>query len=69
MVMRAIDKIGLTKEAFKAIYKEYGGFNDQFNKNHPEHGKEESFLSFLKDGSESLVKEETDLVVDIINRG
>ena len=45
--MRAIDKIGLTKEVFKAMYKEYGGFNDQFNKNHPEHGKEESFLSFL----------------------
>ena len=67
--MRAIEKIGLTKEAFKAMYEEYGGFNNHFNKNHPEHGKEESFLSFLIDGSKSLADEETELVVDIINRG
>ena len=67
--MRAIEKIGLTKEVFKAMYEEYGGFNSQLNKNHPEHGKEETFLSFLKNGSESLVNEETELVVDIINKG
>ena len=53
--MRAIEKIGLTKEVFKAMYEEYG--------------KEETFLSFLKNGSESLVNEETELVVDIINKG
>lgn len=67
--MRAIEKIGITQEVFRTIYEEYGGFNSQFNKNHPEHGKEETFLSFLKNGSRSLADDESELVTDIINRG
>lgn len=67
--MRAIEKTGLTREAFKTMYEEYNGFNSQANKKHLEHGEEESFLSFLIDGSKCLANEETDLVVDIINGG
>lgn len=67
--MRAIEKLGLTRESFGKMYDEYEGFNSQFNKNHPEHDQEETFFAFLKKGSESLVNEEAELVVDIINRG
>lgn len=69
IIIRAIEKLGLTREAFKELYDEFDGFNSQFNKNHPEHGKEETFLTFLRNGSISLVADEGDLVTDIISRG
>lgn len=66
--MSAMERLGITREAFKAMYDEYNGFNDNFNKNHPEHNKGETYLTFLKNGSLSLVDKEPELVEDIINR-
>lgn len=67
--MRVIEKLGLTREKFKIIYDENGGFNNQFNKNHPTYGIGEKFLSFLNAGSKHLAESETELIKDIINRG
>lgn len=67
--MRAVDKIGLTKEAFFALYKKYGGFDEEFNRNHPSYRNGESFTSFLNSGSEKLIDEESKLVESIINIG
>lgn len=64
--MRAIEQIGLTKEAFKELYEQYNGFDDQFNKNHPTYNSDESFMQFLSAGSRKLISEDKDLVKDII---
>lgn len=67
--MRTIEALGITEEEFKKMYDEYNGFNDTFNKNHPSYGQGEDFLIFLKEGSEKLINENRDLVVDIIQKG
>lgn len=67
--MRAIEAMGITKEVFKEMYNEYSGFNNTFNKNHPSYGENENFLDFLNAGSQLLVKENADLVADIMQRG
>lgn len=67
--MRTIEALGITEEVFKKMYDEYSGFNNTFNRNHPSYDEGEGFLTFLNAGSKKLVKENTDLVVDIILRG
>lgn len=67
--MRVIDELGITEKKFKALYDERQGFNDIFNKNHPGYDKSEAFLTFLKLGSQSLVRENKALIIDIISRG
>ena len=61
-----MEELGITPEVFKKMYDENNGFNNQFNKNHPSHSENETFLSFLLQGSERLVKENESIVLDII---
>lgn len=65
--MRAIEEMGWTKEKFRKLYEEQGGFNKEFNKNHPEHAEGETFLSFVSSGSEKLIRDHKDLVVNIVD--
>lgn len=65
--MKAIEKIGLTKDAFKDLYESFDGFNDQFNKNHPSYEGCESFMSFLSMGCDKLINENKAVVDDIVN--
>ena len=67
--MRVIDELGITKEKFKTLYNERQGFNDISYKNHPAYDKSEAFLTFLKSGSQRLVRENKALIIDIISRG
>ena len=66
--MRTIEALGLTKEEFKKMYEDCNGFNNTFNKNHPSYGQDESYLAFLKAGSEKIVTENAELVKDIIKK-
>lgn len=47
---------GMDFDMFCRLNAECNGFNDEFYKNHQIHGEEESFCTFLKQGSESLKK-------------
>ncbi len=67
--MSSTERIEISKDEFRDLYLLYHGFNDQFNKNHPLHKRDESILSFIKKGGESLLEEEPELVNDIITRG
>lgn len=69
LIMRVIDELGITKEKFKVLYDKRQGFDDIFNKNHPAYDKSEAFLTFLKSGSQRLVRENKALIIDIISRG
>ena len=64
--MKTIEALGITEEVFKKMYEDYDGFNGTFNKNSPIYEEGEDFYSFLRSGSESLVKENKKIVNDII---
>lgn len=65
--MRVIEQLGLTKKKFKKMYDANSGFNNTFNKNHPVYGQDEAFEAFLKAGSNSLLRDELELIRDIQN--
>ena len=63
--MDIMEEIGLTKEEFDRLYELNGGFNMQFNTNHPLREEGESVYSYLQKGAESLVSENADLVASV----
>ncbi|MBR2431093.1 hypothetical protein IKB17_06505 [bacterium] len=64
--MKAIERLGITKEKFHAVFEEKKGFNSEFNKNHPSYDSGESCLSFMKSGADKLISENGSVVLDII---
>lgn len=65
--MKAIERLGITKESFHEIYEAKNGFNSEFNKNHPGYEKDESCLTFMNCGVDTLLVENEDIVNDIIS--
>lgn len=66
VLMKAIERLGITKEKFHTVFEEKQGFNSEFNRNHPSYESGESCLSFMKSGACKLIAENGDVVNDII---
>ncbi len=65
--MKAIERLGITRENFHDTYEEKQGFNSEFNKNHPSYECGESCLSFIKSGGKKLINENPDIIADILS--
>ncbi len=50
---------GMSYEAFCEFLQKHDEVDGEYYRNHQIHGKDESFISFLKKGSESLKKNST----------
>ena len=65
--MKAIERLGITRESFHSTFEEKNGFNSEFNRNHPGYEKDESYLSFVNCGVDKLLIENDDVVDDIVS--
>ena len=52
--MRAIERLGITKDIFKKMYEDNKGFNHRFNRNHPSHSEGEDFYSYINAGNRQI---------------
>lgn len=51
-----------TEEEFHQLYEQSSGFNDDINRNRPSREKDETFESFMDDGSTELIKNSPNIV-------
>ena len=64
--MGGLEELGISRSAFRKIYEENHGFDDNFQENHPLAPEHDDFFEFLDSGATKLVKENAELVVNII---
>ena len=66
MNQSGLEKLLYTDEEFHTLYNISGGFNDDVNKNHRVRGMDETFASFIDEGSTALINEHASLIEQLL---